>query len=163
MDICLVLQHWFTILGCSACTGGKWGTFSPKPLGECSVVYFLKGVCQEIFDFDFFHGWNLSGPLKCSILFRFRHDIQSQSCLCGVQHRTLRRQNMFLVNQHVILQIFSFLIDVFTPKRIYPDCPFKCIQRQVKISILTPQCAVCLFGDFFKYTVELWVGCTSRR
>ena len=58
---------------------------------------------------------------------------------------------MILVNQHVILQIFPFLIDVFTPKRIYPDCPFKCIQRQVKISILTPQCAVCLFGDFFKY------------
>ena len=161
MDICLVLQHWFTILGCSACTGGKWGTFSPKPLGECSVVYFLKGVCQEIFDFDFFHGWNLP---KCSIFVSIspRYSIIKLSLRCTL-YRTLRRQNMFLVNQHVILQIFSFLIDVFTPKRIYPDCPFKCIQRQVKISILTPQCAVCLFGDFFKYTVELWVWCTSRR
>ena len=127
MDICLVLQHWFTILGCSACTGGKWGTFSPKPLGECSVV-------------------------KCSIFVSIspRYSIIKLSLRCTL-YRTLRRQNMFLVNQHVILQIFSFLIDVFTPKRIYPDCPFKCIQRQVKISILTPQCAVCLFGDFFKY------------
>ena len=46
----------------------------------------------------------------------------------------------FLINQHFILQIFSFMIDVFTPKRISSDCPFKSNQRLTDISILTPRC-----------------------
>ena len=45
-------------------------------------------------------------------------------------------KNIFFVNQHFILQIFSFMIDVFTPKSIFPGCPFKSNQRQAKISIL---------------------------
>ena len=40
------------------------------------------------------------------------------------------------------LQIFSFMIDVFNPKRICHDCPFKSSHRLAKISILTPWCAV---------------------
>ena len=31
-----------------------------------------------------------------------------------------------------------------TPERISPGCPFKIIQRQVKISIVTPRNGVCL-------------------
>ena len=34
------------------------------------------------------------------------------------------------------------MIDVFTPKRISPGCLFKSNQRQVKILILFPQCAI---------------------
>ena len=41
-----------------------------------------------------------------------------------------------LTNQIFFLQIFSFIIDLFTPKRISPDCPFKSNQRFSKISIL---------------------------
>ena len=36
------------------------------------------------------------------------------------------------------------MIDVFTPRRISPDCPFKSNQRQAKISISTSWCAVWL-------------------
>ena len=50
--------------------------------------------------------------------------------------------NASLVNHHFILQIFSFTIDVFIPHRISPDWPFKTNQRQVKILILSLQCAV---------------------
>ena len=35
---------------------------------------------------------------------------------------------------------------MFTPKRISPDCPFKGTQRLIKISLLTPQCALLLHG-----------------
>ena len=41
-----------------------------------------------------------------------------------------------LTNQIFFLQIFSFIIDLFTPERISPDCPFKSNQRFSKISIL---------------------------
>ena len=43
-----------------------------------------------------------------------------------------------LANKNNVLQIFSFMIDVFPPKMIFPDCPFKCNQRLTKILILTP-------------------------
>ena len=33
-------------------------------------------------------------------------------------------------------------VDVVTPKRISPDCPFESNQRLTKITILTPRCAV---------------------
>ena len=35
-----------------------------------------------------------------------------------------------LVNQHFIFQIFSEMTDVFTPKRISPDYPFKSNKRR---------------------------------
>ena len=68
-----------------------------------------------------------------------------------------------LAIQKNFLQMFSFMIDVFTPKRISPDCPFKSNQRLTRISILTPQCAVWLCGVM--HTAELdssvsAVGCT---
>ena len=38
------------------------------------------------------------------------------------------------------------MVEVFSPKWIYPDCPIKSNQRQVKNWILTPRCAVCFCG-----------------
>ena len=58
---------------------------------------------------------------------------------CGVT-------KIVFLNQHFILQLFSFMRYVFTSQMIYPDCPFKSNQRQVKISILAPQCSVCLYS-----------------
>ena len=66
---------------------------------------------------------------------------------------------MFLVNQHVLyffIQIFSLKIDVVTTERISPDCPFKIIQRQVKISIVTPRNGVCLCDVM--HTAEIVCG-----
>ena len=34
----------------------------------------------------------------------------------------------------------SFMIDMFTPKKISPDCPLKSNPKLTKISILTLQC-----------------------
>ena len=49
------------------------------------------------------------------------------------------------------------MIYVFTPKRISPDCLFKSIQRQLKISILSPRCAV--FCRFFQNLNPLTQRC----
>ena len=49
------------------------------------------------------------------------------------------------------------MIYVFTPKRISPDCLFKSIQRQLKISILSPRCAV--FCTFFQNVNPLTQWC----
>ena len=91
-----------------------------------------------------FYDSNPSGPL---IIFQFRRDIRSQSCLC----RTLRVKQFFLVNQHTyytVPQIFSFMIDVFTPNRISPDCPFKSNQRHMKILIFdSAVCSLSLWCD----------------
>ena len=42
---------------------------------------------------------------------------------------------------------------MFTPKRISPYCLFKNNQRQEKISISSPRCAVCLCSVM--HTVEI--------
>ena len=82
--------------------------------GDCN--FLLKGVYYH----SLFNDLNPSGPLinrlKCvQIIFRSRRYIRLQSCLhgvaCAVHHGA---KQMFLVNQHFILQIFSFMIDVFT-------------------------------------------------
>ena len=74
-----------------------------------------------------------------------------------------RFKSIFLVNQYVILQIFSFMIDVLTPKRIYPDCPCKSNHRQGKISVLTSRCAVCLCGVKHTTKIVSAMRCTPRR
>ena len=71
------------------------------------------------------------------------------------------------------LKSFTFMIDLFTPKRISPDCLFKSNHRQVKISILTPCCTVCLRCDVYRgdhlhgmmHTTEIVsaVGCPPQR
>ena len=48
---------------------------------------------------------------------------------------------------------------MFTPKSasISPDCPFKSNQRLTKISFLTPQCAVWLWGAQFWAILITWL------
>ena len=65
------------------------------------------------------------------IIFRFRQDTHKLFSRCAANPGV---KQILLVNQHFILQIFSF-----TPKRISLDFPFKSNQRKSKISILTPR------------------------
>ena len=77
----------------------------------------------------------------------------------------------FLVNQHFMFEIFSFIIDVFTPKRISTDCPFKSNLRQV--DFVSTVCSLSLrcdahHGDWLSggmQTAEIiWaVCCTPLR
>ena len=68
------------------------------------------------------------------IRFRFRGDILSQSCLCGVQHTTETRKEK---NLHFLLQnLFSFMIDEFTPERIAPDFPLKVTTEKLTFRFL---------------------------
>ena len=77
--------------------------------------------------------------------------------LCGVNI-------LGLVNPPFILKISSFMIDVFTRKRISNDCPFKSNQRPENFSILTPHCAVWLrsmmyIAELLRYLVFLTLWC----
>ena len=124
----------------------------------------LKEVCHEIFDAYIFHDLNPSRPLinrlkYFRIRFQFRRDIWSQIS------KNLTQQCASKII--FFIKFFSLLIDVFTPKSISPDCPFKSNQRLKKISILTLRCAVWLRGEM--HTPELFekfwlldsmVGCT---
>ena len=77
-------------------------------------IYLLKGSVSRDFLPPFFHDSTPSGPLI----------------------------KMFLINQHFMLQIFSFIIDVLTHKRISPDCLFRSNHRQLKNQLLFPRCAI---------------------
>ena len=95
------------------------------------------------------------------IVFRFRRDIRSQSLKnstlqCAWHHVV---KILGLENQNIFLQIFSFLIDVFTPKRISPDCPFKSNQRPATFSIQTTRCAVWLHGGMHTAKLDSVVWC----
>ena len=65
-----------------------------------------------------------------------------------------------LANQKNCPHIFSFMIDVFTHKRISPDCPFKSNQRPAKCSILTLRCAVWLRGVMHTIDLDSAAWCT---
>ena len=52
------------------------------------------------------------------------------------------------------------MIEVFTPKRIFPDCPFKSNQRPVKFLIQTLPCAVWLRGMMHITELDSTLGCT---
>ena len=62
-----------------------------------------------------------------------------------------------------MLKLYSLIMDVFTHKRISPDCSLKSNQRPEKFSILTPRCAFGLRGvhdtaEFLKNVKETrWV------
>ena len=86
----------------------------------------LKEVCHEIFDLNLFNDLNPSGPLihrlkHFRILFWFCWDILSQIS----KNRLWVCMSPGSQNLKFCLQIFSFMLDVLTPKRISPDCPFK--------------------------------------
>ena len=53
---------------------------------------------------------------------------------------------LVLAKKIFFLKIYSYLIELFTHKRISPDCPFKGTQRLVKNSILTQRCTFWLCG-----------------
>ena len=109
----------------------------------CSCVY-LKGVCHEIFYHHFF-SWlePIWAPDKEAKVFLNSVSISPRYSIT----------NCFL-------QIFSFMIDVFSPKRIFPDCPFKSNQGLTKISILTSWCAVWLRGVMHTMELNSVVWCT---
>ena len=71
---------------------------------------------------------------------------------------TLRDQQICLANQKMFLQIFSFMIDVFTP-----DFLFKSNHRQVKVSIWIPRFAIYLRGELHTAEIVSAVSCTPRR
>ena len=50
----------------------------------------------------------------------------------------------------------------FTPKRISPDCLFKCNHNQVKISILNPRCAIYLRGMLQNAETTLWSNISTK-
>ena len=72
---------------------------------------------------------------------------------------TQQSQNYRLGKSEFFLHIFSFIIDVFTTKRISPDCPFKSNQRISKISILTPRFTIWHRG----VQLDTAVWCTPRN
>ena len=72
-----------------------------------------------------------------------------------------------LANQKLFSLNLFFMIEMFTPKRISPDCPFKSSQRPPKFSILTPQCdAHCgawLRGIILTAELDFMVGYTPWK
>ena len=55
------------------------------------------------------------------------------------------------------------MINVFTPKRISPDCLFKSNHRKVKNSILFPRCAIYLRSMLHTAEIISAVCCTPLR
>ena len=55
------------------------------------------------------------------------------------------------------------MIDVFTPKKIYPDCLFQSNHRQVKISILIPWCGIYLRCMLQTVEIVSKVCCTPLK
>ena len=103
-------------------------------------------MCIEIFDL---HDLNPSEPLinrlkyciyEFCVEFAEIFDHKVQKIGLRSVHQTVESKILGLANQKYFLQIFSFMIDVFTPKRIYIDCHFKSIQKFTNFSILTPRC-----------------------
>ena len=74
---------------------------------SCGVLSSLKWVRLEIFDLEFFFRFEpirapaLINRLKhFRILFQFRRDIRSQSCLCSVQHTAAPRWSPWCATYH---------------------------------------------------------------
>ena len=53
----------------------------------------------------------------------------SNSLSISPRYSITKWDKKILINQYFILQIFSFMTDVFTPERISPDCLFKINHR----------------------------------
>ena len=82
-------------------------------------IWFKESVSRDFWLLFFFHDSNPSGPLINRV-------------------KNFRIRFRFHVKPLFILLISSFMIELFTPKRISPDWPFKSNQR------LTLQCSVWL-------------------
>ena len=99
-------------------------------------------MCREIFARHFFHDSNTSGNLINRVKyfwipFRFRQNIWSQSLkkFDSAVCMTLRSKYFRLSKSKIFFQTFSFMIDVFTPKRIFLIVPLKAIRDQQNFSI----------------------------
>ena len=107
--------------------------------------------------------WNRLNYFR--IRFQFRRYIRSHSSKNSTPRCAWHRgvKILGLANKKNVLHIFSFMIDVFIPKWISPDCPSKSNQRLSKISIMTPQCvAHCRFFLEKFGSVDSAEGCTPR-
>ena len=121
--------------------------------------------CVTRFSTSFFwHDLNPSGPLidrlkYFQILFWFHWNIRSQSLKNSTSwcawHQGVKILSFFK-------SFLSWYMYIFTPKRIYPDCPFKNNQRLSKILILTPRCAFLLRGVMPTTELDSTVRCTPR-
>ena len=125
--------------------------------------------CVTRFSTSFFwHDLNPSGPLidrlkYFQILFWFHWNIRSQSLKNSTSwcawHQGVKILSFFK-------SFLSWYMYIFTPKRIYPDCPFKNNQRLSKILILTPRCdahhRAWLHGTMHTAELDSTVGCTPR-
>ena len=114
----------------------------------------------------FFHDSTPFGPLINRLKyfrfrFRFRWEIFDHTVISAVWSTPLRSK-FFLITQHFILQIFSFMLDLFTTKRISSDCLFKSNHRKVKKSILFPQCAVYIRSMLHTGEITLWSNISAK-
>ena len=146
----------------------------------------LKGVCHKNCNLYFYYS-NPSESLinKCFQIHMvwFRRVIRSLSCLHGVQHTA---EQMFLVNQHFILQIISFMcsptkglvlivpLKATTDKRRFLfslhglmhtaeiDSVVWCTPRRLTLWC-DAQCGDWLCGVMHNVEIDSVVWCTMRR
>ena len=124
-------------------------------------IHSVKGSVSRDFRPLFFYDSNPSGPLiNRPKYFRIRFSVSISPRYSITKFKkfdfAVCIKILVLADRKIFLQIFSFMIGVFTPKRIAPDCTFKSSQRLTKILILTLRCAVGLCD------VMHIVGCTLR-
>ena len=91
----------------------------------------------------------------CTCLLYMKHHGAGIAPFSQAVCMTLRSQNVGLSKskKNSFNLFFHDIVDVITPKRISPDCPFKIIQRLSKMLILTPRCAVWLHKQFVTYYI----------
>ena len=121
---------------------------------------------NKIFDLHFFHDMNPSRPLINKHKYfriQFRYSVTKFENFDSSVCMTPWSQNFkFSKSTFYTFILFSLMIDVFAPKRISPDCPFKSNWRLTNISILTLQCAIWLRGVMHTTELDSAVGCTPR-
>ena len=118
----------FTVINNSFKKCFRFSFQCPRPTRRECVTKFSISI--------FFHDSKPSRPL-------IKRQISGENSITKFENfdfavcMTLRSQNFRFSKPTFILQIFSFMIDVFTPKRISPYCPFNSNKSLTKILILT--------------------------
>ena len=124
-------------------------------------------MCHEIFDLHFCSWfepiWDpdkqskvFSNSVSISQRYSFTKLEKFDSAVCMAP----RSQNFRLSKSYTISSNLFFMIDVFTPKRISPDCPFKNNQRLTENLILTLGCAVWLRSVMHTAELDSALWCT---
>ena len=105
-------------------TSASHGAGTGMGTGRCME---LKGSVSQDFRPPIFHDSDPTMPLINRLMcfrtrFRFRRDIRSQSLKNLTPPCAWPRSQIFrLSKSKIVLIIFSFMLDVLTPKRISPD------------------------------------------